>query len=217
MIVVGLHGRIGSGKSTVAAMLGDRGAIVADADRIAHEVLRSPAVIDAIGKRHGLHVIDADGRVDRRKLAAEVFGPTPRHAEALAALEAIVHPLVAARIDEMLAEQRSRERAGGPPRIVVLDVPLLAASNLRSRCDRVLEVVCDEQVRQGRLAARGWDERERNARDDAWERHASPHGWPSAGRENSAAVDTSGDLIYTSAQVDRFLQRVASEGLEPRE
>ena len=217
MIVVGLHGRIGSGKSTVAAMFGGRGAIVVDADRIAHEVLRAPGVIEAIGRRHGRHVLDDDGQVDRRKLAAEVFGPTPRHAEALAALEAIVHPLVADRIDAVLAEERSRERAGGLRRIVVLDVPLLAASNLRSRCDRVVEVVCDEKVRQGRLAARGWDERERQARDAAWERHASPRGGTSADRENSAAVDTSGDLIYTSSQVDRFLQRVAAEGLELRE
>lgn len=206
MIVVGLTGRIGAGKSTVAAMLADRGAVVVDADRLAHAVLREPDVIRAIATRHGGKVLDAGGQVDRRKLAAEVFGPTADHAGALAALEALVHPRVVGRIDAILGDERASERAGGPPAVVVLDVPLLGRPDLLARCDRVLEVVCDDAVRGRRLAARGWGEDERKARDAAWERHAPPPAVGAAAAGNRASVDTSRDLIYTSTQVDQFFR-----------
>ena len=119
MVVVGLTGGIGSGKSTVARMLAERGAVVVDADVIAREVVEpgGPAH-DAVVERFGPGVVAADGSIDRPALAALVFG----EGEARTDLNRIVHPAVG---EEVLR----REAAIGvddPAAVVVLDIPLLA-------------------------------------------------------------------------------------------
>lgn len=210
MTTIGLVGRIGAGKSTVARLLGDRGAVVVDADRIAHEMLERPEVVQAIAEGYGAGVLAADGSVDRRRLAAKVFGPTDAHAAALAALEAIIHPLVNERIEEVLGAIRSAEKADGLPRLVVLDIPLLETAGWAGRCDHVLRVVCDEAIRRERLASRGWSEDELESRDKAWEhRRLFPEETPQSADQFRPAVDTSGTLAYTRLQVDRFLDRIA--------
>ena len=100
MVVVGLTGGIGSGKSTVAAMLAERGAVVVDADRLAREVVAVGtdgyrAVVD----RFGPDVVAGDGGLDRKALAGVVF----EDPEALADLNGIVHPLVRAAIADRVA------------------------------------------------------------------------------------------------------------------
>ena len=116
MLVVGLTGGIGSGKSTVSALLEERGAVVVDADRIAREVVApgGPAY-QAVVDRFGPDVVSADGAIDRPALAAVVFAD----ASARADLEAITHPVVGATMAERLTAQ------AGTDRVVVLDVPLL--------------------------------------------------------------------------------------------
>lgn len=211
MIVLGLVGRIGAGKSTVARLLGERGATVIDADRIAHEVLREPEVVDAVRDGLGAGVLAVDGTLDRRKIAELVFGPTRGHADALATLEKIVHPRVIPRIEALLAAERMAA-VDGPERIVVLDVPLLLKSGLIRRCTHLLEVGCDEPVRRDRLAARGWGREEIAARDAAWER-ARGLGDASDGAEPGPVagfLDASGDVRYTSPQVDQFLRDIAA-------
>jgi dephospho-CoA kinase len=116
MIVIGLTGGIGSGKSTVAQMLVERGAVLIDADEIAHEVLEAgrPAhsqVVELFGER----VVAQDGNVDRARLAAVVFND----AAALADLEAIVHPEVRSEIGSRIAGE------SGSDHVVVVDIPLL--------------------------------------------------------------------------------------------
>lgn len=130
MIVIGIIGRIGAGKSTVARLLADHGARVIDADRIAHDVLLEADVREAIVVRYGPGVITAGATpgtasIERKALAAMVFGPTIAHRQALADLEAIVHPRVHRRMEALLAEVVAAERTGTPESIVVLDVPLL--------------------------------------------------------------------------------------------
>ncbi len=116
MIVVGLTGGIGAGKSTVSAMLADHGAVIVDADQIARDLQapRAP-LLSAMAARFGDHIITADGALDRAAVAAIVFNDK----EALADLNAIVHPAMQEEI------QRQIDVNLGTDRVVVLDFPLL--------------------------------------------------------------------------------------------
>lgn len=192
MIVVGLVGRIGAGKSTVARRFAELGATVIDADRLAHEALAESSVVDAVVARFGPGVRDASGRIDRAALAGLVFGATPAHDAALADLESIVHPRVRRRIEGLLA-------AGTAP-ATVLDVPLLVQAGWADLCTDLVVVDCEESVRRGRLEARGWAPEQIAARDRAWDRGFVP---PRPG-PGTWSVDASGDPAYTQALVDRI-------------
>lgn len=119
VILVGLTGSIGSGKSTVSGLLAARGATVVDADAIVRE-LQAPGqhVFEAIVARFGPIVVAADGVLDRQALADIVFADT----DALSDLNAIVHPAVGVEIARRLGD------ASGTDRVVLLDVPLLVES-----------------------------------------------------------------------------------------
>lgn len=200
MLVVGLVGEIGAGKSTVARLLAARGADVIDADRIAHEELADEEVRHAIATRFGGHVFAADGRVDRAALARVVFGPTAAHQAARRDLEAILHPRVHRRIEAELDRLRALPCPGGGRRVVVLDVPLLVRSGWAGRCDRLLVVECDEAERRRRLAGRGWTSEQQAAREAAW----SPGSAVPANLESKIVrVDASAAPTYTCDRIER--------------
>lgn len=205
MTIIGLIGRIGAGKSTVAQRFATHGAHVIDADRIAHEVLEKEDVVRQIAARFGDGVLDADGRIRRRAVAERVFGPSPAHAEALEWLESLVHPHVHARIAARLEAVRARDEQARPDAgrgtVVVLDVPLLVQAGWADSCDRLVVVHCAEDVRRQRLADRLWTPAEQAAREAAWNRKYAAATLPP---EKIATVDASGDLAYTQAQVDRI-------------
>ncbi len=151
-VTIGLTGGIGSGKSTVARMLVERGAHLVDTDAIARALtLPGGAAIDALRAEFGDVAIDAEGALDRahmRRLAFEDAGAKAR-------LEGILHPLIGAQAD------REAEAAAGRP--LVFDVPLLAESRgpraWRTRVRHVLVVDCSEATQVQRVAARpGWSE-----------------------------------------------------------
>jgi dephospho-CoA kinase len=205
MIIIGLVGRIGAGKSTVARRFAEHGAAVVDADRHAHEVLADPEVTAAIAARFGGGVIDAEGRVDRAALAVRVFGGTPAHDADRAALEALVHPRVRRRLKAVLAEEAARILPGARRPAVVLDVPLLVQAGWSDLCTHLVVVECEESVRRLRLAGRGWSADQIAARDRAWERgYRSPPSGPT-----TWAVDASGNPAYTAEQVDRIWQVIS--------
>jgi len=195
MTIIGLIGRIGAGKSTVAQRFAMHGAHVIDADRIAHEVLEEGDVVRQIVDRFGVDMLDADGRIRRRAVADRVFGPMPDHALALEWLEALVRPRVRSRIEAQLVTLRARDG----DTVVVLDVPLLVQAGWADRCDRLVVVSCSDEIRQQRLAARHWSRAEQEARETAWNRKYAAAGLPS---KKMSTVDASGDLAYTFAQVD---------------
>ncbi len=116
MIVVGLTGGIGSGKSTVAQLLGRRGAVIIDADTIVHE-LQQPGtpLLDQLAERFGREIITAGGALDRAKLAGLVFGDE----QAVNDINAIVHPAVRSEIARRVAAN------AGTDNVVVLDIPLI--------------------------------------------------------------------------------------------
>ena len=201
MIIIGLIGRIGAGKSTVAQRFAVHGAHVIDADRIAHEVLEEGDVVRQIVDRFGVDVLDASGRIRRRAVADRVFGRTPDHARALEWLEALVHPRVRSRIEAQLAALRTRKDGHDGDTVVVLDVPLLVQAGWADRCDRLVEVFCSEETRQRRLAARHWSRAEQEARETAWNRKYTAAGLAPG---KISTVDASGDLAYTWSQVDRI-------------
>jgi dephospho-CoA kinase len=143
MLVVGLTGNIGSGKSSVARALAARGVRVIDADVLAREAVgRGSPALARIVARWGRDVIGEDGAVDRAALRARVFS----HREELEALNAIVHPEVLRRRDELLSAARS---AGEP--VVVCDIPLLFEARLTGDVDVVLLVDAPLEVRLERL------------------------------------------------------------------
>lgn len=206
-MLVGLAGRIGVGKTTVAATLAEHGAVVIDADRVAHQVLETDEVRNAVATEFGRYLLDADGRIHRPALAAVVFGPTPEHATALAHLEAIVHPRVRERMEARIDEVRRSAGAEADELVIVLDVPLLVQSGWAAQCHRVIEVVCDEPVRQARLRERGWSDDAIAWRDAAWRRRMPAGGLREAlPAEKSVTVDTSTTISYTREQVDRVWQ-----------
>jgi dephospho-CoA kinase len=200
MLVIGLVGRIGAGKSTVAGMFADRGAVVIDADALAHEVLEEPEIVREIAARFGDDAIDAVGHVRRERLAGLVFGEESLHQANRRDLEAIVHPRVRRRVIAAIAACRDLPAEDGREPIVILDVPLLVQAGWDGLCDRIVVVECEEAVRRQRLAARGWSAREMAARDRAWEQGFVA---PAAGAK-TGSVDASADPAYTRSQVDRI-------------
>jgi dephospho-CoA kinase len=138
MILVGLTGGIGSGKSTVSSLLAARGAVIIDADDITREVQRprSP-VVEAIASRFGEDVLDAERGLIRSKLAEIVFADPA----ALSDLNAIVHPAVGAEIERRVGELASSDN------VVVLDIPLLTENPRRGLQGKiVVDVPPDVQV-----------------------------------------------------------------------
>jgi dephospho-CoA kinase len=151
--VIGLTGGIGSGKSTVAALLAELGAVVIDADAIVHE-LQAPGspMLRAIAEAFGSEVIDASGALDRKALAARVFSDPAARAR----LGAIVHPPTIAEMGRRLAEARARGA-----RVVVLDIPLLlegrkagTGSAIAFPFDAVVVAWVPEEVAVARAVAR---------------------------------------------------------------
>lgn len=147
MLIVGLTGGIGSGKSAAAAVFAQLGAVVIDADQIAREVLAPGApAVSRILELFGSDVVN-DGVVDRQALAAKVFADP----QALASLEAVTHPLIRQRFEEIVSQQSQDA-------VVVHDVPLLFERDLVDSYDVVITVEAPMSLRRERLLARGLSE-----------------------------------------------------------
>ncbi|GAA2281519.1 dephospho-CoA kinase [Nonomuraea roseoviolacea subsp. roseoviolacea] len=200
VLKIGLTGGIGSGKSEVSRRLAAHGAVVIDADKIAREVVEpgTPGLA-RVQAAFGDEVLRADGSLDREKLGSIVFGDPDR----LAALNAIVHPLVGERVAEL--QGQAAEDA-----IVVYDVPLLAENKLAPMYDVVIVVDASDETRVARLAEhRGMAESDARARIAA-----------QATREERLAVahiviDNEGSLDALQARVDEVwddLLRRAARG-----
>ena len=144
-VYLGLSGGIGSGKTTVAKIFSDLGAVVIDADAISREVLEPGQIgYENTILTFGESVLSESGSIDRKRLAELVF----QNPAQLAKLEAIIHPAVISRVAQI------RESLPATS-IVVYDTPLLVEKNLKSQFDEVIIVLADEQVRKDRLVARG--------------------------------------------------------------
>ncbi|MEZ5119282.1 MAG: dephospho-CoA kinase [Candidatus Nanopelagicales bacterium] len=193
---IGLTGGIGSGKSTVSAMLADLGAHVIDADTIAREVV-APGTdgLAALVEAFGPDILTSDGSLNRAALADRAFADE----SARARLNAITHPRIAARTAELM--RKIPENA-----VLVHDVPLLVEVGLQDAYDMVLVVDAPDDVRVRRLLERGLDEQDARARIAA-----------QATREQRLAVadvvlDNSGSLGDLREQVERAWTTIAGVG-----
>lgn len=195
--LLALTGGIASGKSTVAAMLQDRGAVVVDADAIVRDV-QAPGspVLAAIVEEFGSDVLSADGQLDRPALGSLVFG----HPERLAALNTLVHPAV-----RRESERRFRDAlAADPAAVVVYDVPLLAEARGGDSWDLVVVTHAPEELRVRRLVEnRGLSE------DDARARIRSQVSDEDRLALADVVIDTTADIADTRRQVDDLWQRIA--------
>jgi dephospho-CoA kinase len=192
MYVIGLLGGVASGKSLVAEAFEQRlPAVVLDADRAAHEVLRQPEVVAEVRRRWGDDVVDQDGEIDRKSLAAIVFAPPPDGPRELAQLERIVHPRVRAAFQEridFLTDDASYSA-------VVIDAPLLLEAGWGPLCDATVFVDADRSVRLARARTRGWTDEEFSAREAAQ--------IPVEEKRSKAdfVIDNSGPPMETYAQI----------------
>lgn len=192
---VGLTGGVGSGKSTVAQLLAEHGAVVFDADAIARDVVEpGTSGFDAVVARFGSAVVLPDGGLDRAALAKIVFSDENARAD----LNAIVHPLVGQRFAEAM-------QAAPADAVVVYDVPLLVEGNLASGFDVVVVVEADSETRVARLAGRGMPEADARARMAAQatdeQRRAVAH----------EVLTNDGSTAQLRAQVDALWQRLSAD------
>lgn len=189
MILVGLTGGIGSGKSTISSLLEGKGAIIIDADAIVREVqLPGSEVLAELAAKFGPGVLAGDGSLDRQAVANIVFTDP----DALKALNAIVHPAVGKEMNRRMIEQRTTDH------VVILDIPLLT-ENPREGLQGKIVVDVPVEVQVERLVKyRGFDEADARARISR-----------QATREQRLAtadfvVDNSGDLADLQPQIDKL-------------
>jgi dephospho-CoA kinase len=198
VIRIGLTGGIGSGKSTVARRLAELGAIIIDADAIAREVVEpGTAGLRQVVARFGDEILTSEGALNRPKLGSIVFAD----AEALADLNAIVHPLVGARTAELMGQVADDD-------VVVVDVPLLVENELQDGFDAVLVVEAPIEVRLKRLVARGLTE------DDARSRIAAQASDEQRREVATVVLDNAGSVAELHAHVDDAYRRLTAPGLE---
>jgi dephospho-CoA kinase len=159
MIVVALTGGLGAGKSTAAAFLRERGAVTLDLDDIAaHALAPGTSTLARVAEEFGPGVLAADGSLDRAALASAAFASR----ESVERLDAIVHPAVIREVGPAISDLRLLP---DPPRVVVVEVPLLVEAPVYAElADLVVALVAPEEVRVRRAVERGMAEDEARRR-----------------------------------------------------
>jgi dephospho-CoA kinase len=194
MLLVGLTGGLGAGKSTVARMLADRGAILVDADELARRALEpGSGAYRQVTDLFGDEVVTASGELDRAAIAATVFSDPERRR----ALESIVHP----EVFRMLAETVEARR--GTDDIIVFDAPLIVETGFHDACDVVVVVTALEEER----VARATRERRMTA-DQARARIGAQIGDPEREAVADVVIRNDGDVAQLEARVDDLWEQL---------
>ncbi len=158
--VVGLLGGIGSGKSEVARLLREAGAVILSGDALGHEALRQAELKGRIVERFGKGILDDKGEIERRKLGCIVFSSLDERR----ALEEIVHPWIKRRLSEELAVARGRPDVP----LIVVDAAIMLEAGWDELCDELVFVEVPRALRLERIRRqRGWTEKEVDAREQA--------------------------------------------------
>jgi dephospho-CoA kinase len=184
-VAVAITGGIGAGKSEALAAFRRHGAATVSSDEIVHHLLRRPDVRDAVVQRMGNGIVAPDGEIDRGALGTVVFNDR----EALAWLEAVLHPLVSA---EYLQWRDQLATLPEPPAVCVTEVPLLYETGGESRFDKVVVITAPSKLRRARSEVVA-DDRESRLLDD---------------REKVARADYSYRNIGTVEELDAFVGSV---------
>jgi len=200
MLRVGLTGGIASGKTTVAAMFRARGAIILEADRIAHRLMApgQPAY-EEIVRAFGKEILSADGTIDRKRLGAIVFADAARREQ----LDRTVHPRV---IDEQ-EKELARIAAEAPGAVAIVEAALLIEAGYHKQLDNLVVTWCRPEQQLERLQAKGL------SRADAERRIAAQLPAEEKRRLADYVIDCSGSLAETERQVEqtwKALQQAAA-------
>lgn len=198
MLLVGLTGGLGAGKSTVARMLADRGAILVDADELARRALEpGSGAYRQVSDLFGDEVVTASGELDRAAIAATVFSDPERRR----ALESIVHP----EVFRMLAETVEARR--GTDDIIVFDAPLIVETGFHDACDVVVVVTALEEERVARAV------RDRGlTADQARARIGAQIGDAEREAVADVVIRNDGDVAQLEARVDDLWEQLRAGG-----
>jgi dephospho-CoA kinase len=191
--ILGLVGGIGSGKSFVAGLFAELGAKVVEGDQAGHEALKQPEIKKQIIARWGEEIVNDHGEIDRRKLGTKVFAD-PKH---LKELETIVFPWIKEKLKRELltADQDPHSR------LLILDAAVMMEAGWSEICDAIIFVDAPKEVRQQRIAARGWSPEELEKR----ERSQLP--LVEKKTRSQAVVENAGDVERTRAQVRELFEK----------
>lgn len=194
MKVIGLTGGTGSGKSVVSKSLAEAGAVIVDADKIAHEIILKgePAYLEIV-EYYGTDILDAEGNIIRKKLGEIVFNDK----EKLAFLNQCTHKYITAEVKRQIAAAKEE----GTATAIIVDAPLLLEAKLEAVCDLVWVVYADPEVRAQRVMARDGITYElakaRISNQKSWEEYKSAA---------SAVIDNSKDLVHLKEQMTEILK-----------
>ncbi len=189
---IGLTGGIASGKSTIAKMLIERGALLVDADQVAREVvLPGEPALEAIASTFGQAVLEADGSLNRKALGEIVF----RDKASLAKLEAITHPAIRTRMQQRIHTYKEQF----PERLVVADIPLLYETGQQNLYDGIMVVYVPAEIQKTRLM-----ERNHLSEEEASRRIALQMDIEQKRKNADWVIDNSGTLAETERQLDEF-------------
>ena len=189
MKVIGLTGGIGSGKSTVSGYLRDQGYLILDADQIAHDITKKGSpVLQQIAAAFGDDMLDEEGNLQRKKLAAVAFA-TPEN-------KALLESLTTAEVVRLIAEAVVQLRNCGKYDIIFVDAPLLFEAGVDQLTDLVWMVSADEEIRIARVMAR-----DQISREDVLQRIANQ-------MDNTEKIRRSQEVIDNSQGKDELYQQV---------
>ena len=194
MKVIGLTGGTGSGKSVVSKSLAAAGAVIVDADKIAHEIiLKGEPAYQEIIEYYGTGILDEEGNIIRKKLGEIVFNDKQK----LAFLNQCTHKYITAEVKRQIAEAK----AEGTATAIIVDAPLLLEAKLETVCDLVWVVYAEPEVRAQRVMARDGITYEL-----AKARIANQKSWEEYKAAADAVIDNSKDLSYLEGQLNEILK-----------
>jgi len=199
VLIFGVTGNIGSGKSTISKMLSDLGAFTIDADVIALTVvIPNSQTFAQVVNEFGLSILQDDGTLDRKSLASIVF-TDPRK---LAILNEIVHPAIMGSIKLMVEKYR---KTLSDEAVVVIDAPLIVETEFLSLVDSLLVVAADENVRLKRLLKKGY------SREDALARMKSQTPSDVLVTHADYIINNNGTLEELKEKVDELWEKISGE------
>jgi dephospho-CoA kinase len=194
MLVVGLTGSIGTGKSTVSNVLKTKNINIIDADKISREILNNTTALNEIFDYFGDEVKNPDGTLNRKKLGNIVFNDDVK----LIKLNSITHPKIKENINNKLLEYKENKE-----KIVIVDAPLLIEAKFYDLVDKILLIVCDEEVQINRII-----KRDNCSKKDAILRIKSQMSQVDKKTYADYIIDNSYDLEILNKQVEEFLKNM---------
>lgn len=199
MYIIGITGSFGSGKTTVAQLLGERGAHVLDADKIAHRLLApGGACVGKVVRCFGKGIL-SQGRIDRRALAKIVFN-SPKDLKALCK---IIHPVVISEIKKVIKGLRAKKQKG----FVAIDAPLLFESGLDRVCDIVVVVRASKADQVKRIQKRNY-----LSKSDITKRVRAQMPMAAKIKRADVVIDNRRNIKKTQKQVEELWQDLKKTG-----